>query len=159
VKIQKPSRIRHSFTQNIIAPPSQVFPLMCPVREADWVPGWAAGLVLSDSGVAEHNCMFTTPDGDGEAIWIITRHDPENFEVEMYKVAPGKTVGHIEIKVRADGDDCSKVEIAYAFTALGEAGETFLKTFTQAWFDSFMQTWQAAMNHYLATGECVSVKG
>lgn len=159
MKIEKPSRIRHSYTQTIIAPPSEVFALMCPVREADWVPGWVAGQVLSDSGVAEQDCMFTTPDGDSEAIWIITRHDPENTEVEMYKVAPGKTIGHIEIKVRADGDDCSKVQIAYAFTALGPAGEAFLKTFTQAWFDSFMQTWQVAMNHYLATGECVSMKG
>lgn len=156
--IRKPSRIRHSYTQQIIAPPEQVFPLMCPVREADWVPGWAAGLVLTESGTAEHNCMFITPDGDGEAIWIITRHDAENFETEMYKVAPGKTVGHIEIKVMADDEDCSKVEIAYSFTALSEEGEEFLKTFTQAWFDSFMQAWQTAMNHYLAAGECITLK-
>jgi hypothetical protein len=158
MEVRTPSRIRHSYTQQIIAPPAEVFPLMCPVREADWVPGWAAGLVLTESGAAEHNCMFTTPDGDGEAIWIITRHDAENFETEMYKVAPGKTVGHIEIKVVEDGDDCSKVEIAYSFTALSEAGEEFLKTFTQAWFDSFMQAWQTAMNHYLAAGECVTQK-
>lgn len=159
MKVAKPKRIRHCYTQNIIAPPSQVFPLLCPVREADWVPGWEAGMVLSNSGFAEQDCMFTTPDGEGEAIWIITRHDLENSEVEMYKVAPGKTVGHIEIKVSAAAADCSKVEIAYAFTALGPAGEAFLETFTQAWFDTFMQTWQAAMNHYLATGECVSMKG
>jgi len=157
--IRKPSRVRHTFTQQIIAPPEQVFPLMCPVREADWVPGWQVGHVLSESGGAEHDCMFTTPDGDSEAIWIITRHDADNTEVEMYKVAPGKTIGHIEIKVKEDGDEFSRVEIAYSFTALSAAGEEFLETFTQAWFDSFMQTWQAAMNHYLATGECVAVKG
>jgi hypothetical protein len=156
--IRKPSRIRHSYTQQIIAPPETVFALMCPVREADWVPGWAPSLVLSESGVAEHNCMFTTPDGDSEAIWIITRHDEKNCEAEMYKVAPGKTVGHIEIKVVAAGEEDSKVEIAYSFTALSEAGEEFLKTFTQAWFDSFMQAWQTAMNHYLAAGECITVK-
>jgi|FLOH01.1.fsa_nt_gi hypothetical protein len=156
--IRKPSRIRHSYTQQIIASPEQVFPLLCPVREADWVPGWTTGMVLSESGTAEQGCIFTTPDDDKEAIWIITRYDLDNTEVEMYKVAPGKTLGHIEIKVRADEDDFSTVEIAYTFTALGESGEAFLKTFTQSWFDSFMQTWQAAMNHYLATGECVAVK-
>ena len=107
--IRKPSRIRHSYTQQIIASPEQVFPLLCPVREADWVPGWTTGMVLSESGTAEQGCIFTTPDDDKEAIWIITRYDLDNTEVEMYKVAPGKTLGHIEIKVRADEDDFSTV--------------------------------------------------
>ena len=28
------------FTQQLVAEPSAVFPLLCPVREADWIDGW-----------------------------------------------------------------------------------------------------------------------
>lgn len=35
-----PQRVKHSFTQSIKGTPEQVFPLFCPVREADWIPGW-----------------------------------------------------------------------------------------------------------------------
>src|SRR2546427_13050450 len=33
-------RVTHEYTQTNDAPPEIVFPLLCPVREADWVPGW-----------------------------------------------------------------------------------------------------------------------
>jgi len=39
-------------------------------------------------------CMFQTPspaDTTSASIWIVTRHDPDAFEVEMYKVTPGVT--------------------------------------------------------------------
>jgi hypothetical protein len=38
-------RITHEYTQNNVAPPEKVFPLLCPVREADWVPGWQYRLI------------------------------------------------------------------------------------------------------------------
>jgi len=29
------------YAQNIHAPPQAVFPLLCPVREGEWLDGWA----------------------------------------------------------------------------------------------------------------------
>jgi hypothetical protein len=48
-------RIIRSYTQHIEARPEDVFPLLCPVREADWLAGWMDGLemVHSGSGLAE----------------------------------------------------------------------------------------------------------
>ena len=56
--ISKPRRIKHSFTQSIKGTPEQVFPLLCPVRETDWIPGWTTDWVISNSGLAEQNCIF-----------------------------------------------------------------------------------------------------
>ena len=39
---------------------SKVFPLLCPVREADWIDGWNPVLVLTQSGFAEQDCVFIT---------------------------------------------------------------------------------------------------
>ncbi len=56
----KGNRIVHEFTQTNPAPPSAVFPLLCPVREGEWLPGWQYRLIWSDSGIAELGCVFTT---------------------------------------------------------------------------------------------------
>lgn len=42
------------------APLERVFPLLCPVREREWLQGWDATMVCSESGVAEPGCVFTT---------------------------------------------------------------------------------------------------
>ena len=40
MNITKPKRVTRTYTQQLVAEPSAVFPLLCPVREADWIDGW-----------------------------------------------------------------------------------------------------------------------
>ena len=63
----KGNRVVHEFTQTNPATPEKVFPLLCLVREDDWLPGWKYRLIYSDSGVAELGCVFTTPNPPGSA--------------------------------------------------------------------------------------------
>ncbi len=154
-----PNRIKHSYTQSIHATPDRVFPLLCPTRELDWAPGWAVDWVISTSGLAEQECMFQTPapvDADSPSIWIITRHVPEDYVVEMYKVTPGKTVAKLAIALTAIGDSRTNAQISYEFTSLGSDGDAFLQEFTREWYENFMLGWEAAMNHYLETGELLA---
>jgi hypothetical protein len=157
--VDRPNRIKHTYTQTIRATPEQVFPLLCPVREHDWVPGWATDWIISGSGAAEQGCMFQTPPPAGAknaSIWVVTHHHPEAFEVEMYKVTPGHTVGKLEITLAPNGSTGAHAQISYEFTSLGPPGDEFLRAFTASWYETFMQGWEAAMNHYLDTGERLS---
>ena len=145
--------------QALSGTPDQVFPLLCPVRELDWAPGWTTDWVISDSGVAEQECMFQTPapaDANNPSVWIITRYAPQAFEVEMYKVTPGHTVGKLEISLLPQGSNSTHGFISYEFTSLGPVGDEFLKEFTASWYEKFMQGWERAMNHYLKTGELLT---
>ena len=155
--ISKPRRVKHSYTQSIKGTPEQVFPLLCPVRETDWIPGWTTDWVISHSGVAEHNCIFQTPPrpgaGGAASIWVITRHDATAFEVEMIKVTPAFTVGKLQISLSARGKNLTSATIAYEFTSLGPLGDAYLEGFTTQWYKEFMQVWERQMNHYLETGE------
>ena len=72
-------------SRRLLGPAAKVFPLLCPVREMDWAEGWEPEKVISESGVAERNCVFLTPDKDGSAIWYITRHEPDTGFIEMLK--------------------------------------------------------------------------
>lgn len=156
--VSKPRRIKHSFTQSIKGTPEQVFPLLCPVRETDWIPGWTTDWIISNSGVAEQDCIFQTParPGAGAAsVWLITHHDREAYAVEMFKVTPGFTVGKLQISLSLQDENMTNAAITYEFTSLGPSGDAYLESFTMQWYKKFMQVWEDQMNHYLVTGELI----
>ena len=49
----KPIREIKSYTMKIDALPATIFPLLCPVREYEWIEPWSCDMVFSESGVAE----------------------------------------------------------------------------------------------------------
>jgi hypothetical protein len=55
----------------IAADPQKVFPLLCPVREYEWIEPWQCRVRYSESGVAENNCIFETDffHNGGREIW------------------------------------------------------------------------------------------
>ena len=157
--IHTPNRVKHCYTQSINGTPEQVFPLLCPVSELDWAPGWSIDWVISTKGLVEQECMFQTPPAAGTknaSIWIVSRHAPDDFQVEMYKVTPGLTVGKLAISLTASSADITKAQISYEFTSLGADGDAFLESFTTERYENFMRGWEAAMNHYLKTGELLA---
>ncbi len=125
MKIAPPHRVRRSYVQQLVAPPAAVFPLLCPVREADWIEGWDPLAVWSASGVAEVDCVFTTAapaGGTHAAIWYVTRHEPESGFVEMLKITPGVTACRLTIELRPAPSGC-EATITYTHTSLGPAGD------------------------------------
>jgi hypothetical protein len=151
MRVTKPDRVTRSYTQHLVAEPSTVFPLLCPVREADWIDGWDPRLVLSHSGVAEPDCVFVTEAGQSDAIWYVTRHEPHNGFVEIIKITPALTACRVTIKLRPAAGG-SEAVIRYAHTSLGPEGDALVASFTQDHYERLMQEWETRMNHYLSHG-------
>lgn len=156
MQIVWPNRATHSYRQTLHAAPERIFPLLCPVREAEWAVGWAPRLVVSESGVAERDCVFVTPEGGTEAIWYVTRHEPERLFVEMLKITPGVTACRLQIQLHAHGEGCL-ADVTYSHTSLGPAGDELVRGFTAERYRSFMQAWERELNHYLRTGRMLPV--
>ncbi len=152
MQIKKPTRATRTFTQKLAAPPDRVFPLLCPVREADWLEGWDPISVFSNSGVAEADCVFMTAATPHPAIWFVTRHEPERGFVEMLKVVPEMTACRLSIQLAAESAGCAAT-ITYSHTSLGPRGDDFVAGFTEDFYREFMREWETRMNHYLKTGE------
>jgi hypothetical protein len=149
--ITKPNRATHAHTLRLRASPEKVFPLFCPVRETEWADGWSPDLVISSCGVAERDCVFVTSDKRGSAIWYVMRHEPEQFFVEMLKIAPGVTACRLKIQLSPEGGGCM-AEVTYSHTSLGPAGDELVAAFTAEHYGKFMQSWEEALNHFLTTG-------
>ena len=150
-KIIPPNRVRRAFTQTLTGSPSEVFPLLCPVREMEWVNGWDPRVVISESGVVELDCVFVTASVPSDAFWVVTEYRPEDYHLGIIKIIPGMVMVKIEIDLE-ENDAGTKAEISYTYTALGSDGDRVLEGITQSQFDAFMLTWEAELNHYLATG-------
>jgi hypothetical protein len=151
MKIAKPNRVTRTYTQQLAGSSSDVFPLLCPVREADWIEGWEPPVVFSESGVAEPDCVFLTEADPGHAIWYITRHEPQNAFVEMIKITPAVTACKLTIQLRPAATG-SQADVTYTHTSLGPAGDAFVASFTEEHYQQFMREWETRINHYLTHG-------
>ena len=151
MNIVQPVRATRTYTQHLVAGPDAVFPLLCPVREADWIDGWDPPLVVTTSGVAEPDCVFTTSAQPIDAIWMITRHERAAGFVEMVKVTPTVTACKLTIQLRAAPGGC-EADVTYSHTSLGPQGDVFVAAFTEEYYRGFMLDWEARINHYLRTG-------
>ena len=147
-----PRRAGHTYRQRLIAPPDRVFPLLCPVRECDWARGWNPRLVVSAGGLAEEDCVFTTAEGEREAVWYVTRHDPAELLVEMIRITPGLTACRLRIALTPQPGGCAAT-VSYLHTSLGPAGDDFVEGFTAERYAAFVREWERELNHYLETGE------
>lgn len=150
--IKRPNRATRTYTQRLAAEPNRVFPLLCPVREADWLEGWDPLLVVSESGIAEPACAFVTPARPHDAVWFISRYEPERWFLEFIKVTPEVTVCRLTIRL-APSSVGTDATITYSHTSLGPEGDAFVAGFTEEFYQGFMRDWESRMNHYLATGE------
>jgi len=165
----KASRVAHEYTQTNPAPPERVFPLLCPVREADWIPGWRYKLIYSDSGVAELGCIFTTQDStvestkyssrsnecdlaSPETTWICTDYDPAAFRIAYVWVKPGRVATELRIQLARTEDGNTRSHIRFRYTGLSEEGNREVKKYDPDWFGTKMRGWETAINHYLTTG-------
>ncbi len=153
MRIEKPNRIIHTYKQQINGTIKEIMPLYCPVRELDWVESWDPKTVYSQSGLVEKDCIFITTHGDKEVVWIVTDYDVEAGYVAMFYHIPEIVITKLEIQLSQENPHTTKALLTYSKTSLGVEGNKILETFTQEAYDLMMQSWEKAMNHYLAKGE------
>lgn len=170
----KARRVAHEYTQTNPAAPEKVFPLLCPVREADWIPGWRYKLIYSDSGVAELGCVFTTQDpavesekysshsaafdaGSPETTWICTEYDPAALRIAYVWIKPGRVATELWIQLTAAENGQTRSHIRFRYTGLSPEGNREVESYDRRWFESKMRGWERAINHYLSSGEMIAV--
>jgi len=158
MEIRPPHRATHSYTQHLHGTPDEVFSLLCPVREAEWLERWDPLIVLSESGLAEDGCVFVTAEGDDEAVWMVTRHEPEVGFIEMVKIVPHLTACRLSIQLAASPVGTDAI-VTYSHTSLGPDGDAFVDGFDSSYYARFMGDWERRLDHYLMTGEMLRPDG
>lgn len=149
--------IKSSFVQQFQAVPSKVFPLLCPVREYEWVEFWQCEVLHSDSGVAEKNCVFRTRfSGDAsDDVWVVSRYEP-NAKIEFVRVNAHRAMT-LAISLTDNGDGATRAVNEILLVGLTEQGNQSLEAMQQG-FAFEMRLGEAMLNHYLATGRMLPMQ-
>ena len=142
--------------QSYSSPPEDVFPMLCPVREYEYIPTWECDVVYLDSGVAEEGGVFTTQfpgDGDQVDVWVISRHDP-NRAIEFVRVNGWRSMMY-RIELQGTQAGGTVVHWEQIITGLNEAGNQHIETLEQSDFTAMLAQMQQWLQDYLDTGEAV----
>jgi len=135
------------------AKPEVVFPLLCPVREKDWLDGWDYIMIFSKSGLAEKGCVFSTPHhGEQQTIWYVTEYDTENYIIEFVRVTPTEEIVKINICLSDNGNGTTTSNITYQYTALNETKNSWIREKLNDEFKASMIWWEKAINYYIEKG-------
>jgi hypothetical protein len=81
------NREKRSVTVKFSALPQDVFPLICPVKEEDWLCDWENDtyeLIYSESGVNELGCIFKTDFNGIPVLSNTVKYDKKTVRLSCY---------------------------------------------------------------------------
>ena len=150
-------RLMRRYRQTLLATPERVFPLPCPEREKEWLPGWDARWIYSASGLAEAGAVFATRGGDdghtAEVIWVVAGHHPP-AHVHFVRWHPDEMVVDLQLGLQPAGAGAPPgstwLDICYTYTALSPVGGARIEAMTEAQWLEQMKFWEYSLNRWLA---------
>lgn len=99
-------RIERTATFSLPVSAEIIFPLLCPVREYEWIPDWSCEMVYSQSGFAEKGATFTTKSKPvGKMLWTCTVFEPPKRIEYLRTIGSGISVV-LELKLATTKDGC-----------------------------------------------------
>ena len=137
-------------------PAEQVFPLLCPVREHEWLEPWSAEILYSKSGLAEKDCVFTTQSEQGPTIWVITQC-LANEAIAMVSLQPNSYTRNLEVQLKPTSSGC-QLHWRLVYTAITPEGETFIQQHLDQSHQLQMNYMEQALKHFLQTGSCLTLE-
>ena len=133
--------------------PETIFPLLCPVRELEWIEPWRCKMIYSDSGFAEQDCIFQTsfPQDGPEDTWVLSRYEKPKL-VEFVRVNGIRAIRYT-ITLRQTEEGKTESEWRQVITGLNDEGNRFVEGLSDKDFSHRMQVLEQMLNHYLKTGQ------
>ncbi len=147
-----PQRITKETELNIEADPQQVFPMLCPVREYEWIEPWRCRLLYSESGVAENNCIFETdfPHNGGRETWIVSHYEKDGG-IEFVRFTPDEKVIKLDIRLYNTRTGGTRLLWRKTYTGLSPEGNRVIAAMADD-FEPEAERIARMLNHYLKTG-------
>ncbi|NVM34220.1 MAG: hypothetical protein HWN81_01410 [Candidatus Lokiarchaeota archaeon] len=133
--------------------PENIFPLLCPTREADWIPGWDSELIYTKSGYAEDKCVFRTNKSNsaGEGLWTFTGFKLNEY-IEFVRFQQDMLL-HCKISLAQNEDGTTTATWKTITTALSEKGNKEIEKISD---DKQHTPIIHVMDYYLKNGKMIS---
>ena len=120
---REPASIRRTVQYSHIVDGARedVFPLICPAREADWLPGWDAHLIYSESELGEAGCVFRTEEDGrtGAGLWVF----PHHVWPECVKIVRFSPPVLVQINIVLEELEARRTRISWEYSLTGLSDE------------------------------------
>jgi hypothetical protein len=135
------------------AAPREVFPLLCPQREYDWIEAWQCRMIFSETGAAEDNAVFYTDfrQDRGPEWWVVSRYEPVRA-IAFIRFSPDVRITRLDIHLAADGPTRTIATWTQTMTALSPEGDAYIDRYGDSSYTQEIKTLEHLLNHYLKTG-------
>mgnify|MGYP000023550479 CR=1 FL=1 len=145
---------------NLEASPRDVFPLLCPRREYEWIPIWQCRMIYSESGYAEDNGIFYTDfrQDRGPEWWVVTRYEPCRA-IAFVRLAPNIRITRLDIHLAADGPKRTIATWTQTMTALSPEGNAYIERYPESAYAEEIGHLERMLNHFLKTGTMLENPG
>jgi hypothetical protein len=153
----KHNRTIKSYTMRLKGTPEQVFPLLCPVREYEWIETWQCDMVYTESEVAELDCIFKTsfPEDGPEDTWVVSRYERPKT-IEFVRVNALRVV-HFTILLEREEAGASQWTWKQTITGLIAKGDELVTALQDEMYAAKMGMLEKRLNHFLETGTMLRV--
>jgi len=150
MKTESGKRYIRQYTMNLPFPAADIFPLLCPVREYDWIPQWRCRVIYTQSGFAELGCVFQTDFADqfGVETWVVSRYEQDSC-IAFVRTGEHRTTRYT-ITLDPTGQSTSLVWYQ-EITGLSNKGDELLATTDPAAFTAQMQGLEQLLSTYLTS--------
>jgi hypothetical protein len=133
---------------------ADVFPLLCPKREEQWIPGWECETIWSHSGYNEEGAIFRTTKPYGtELYWTTLQYDIENKVVDFLITAPRRYMFRFRIDVSIGNDGLLRLSFRQIFTSVSKEGNELLNRYRAEDFNARLRSLGEFINRYLQERE------
>lgn len=138
-------------TMELAGTRQEVFPLLCPVLEFDWLDSWHCEVLFTNSGVAEKGCIFRTwyPDQGGVETWVVSHYEPDDH-IEFVRLNASRSIQYSI--VLEDTERGCRAEWTQVQTGLDPLGDAVVEGQTEAAYEELMGWIERSLNHWLTTG-------
>lgn len=131
-------------------PVGRAFELFTPEGERSWSEGWNPEYLHPADGKLAEGMVFRTGSGGEETLWVAARCDRAAAEVEYVRATPGSRVATVTVRCAPLDSARTRVAVRYAFTALSEAGNEWIRAMDEPCYAAFIDSWRAAIEAMLA---------
>jgi len=169
------STIKQQTSFEVSQPAEVLFPLFSAEGEKHWVPGWDYENIMGSTELHEDYVFLTSGHHKSEKhghsrhgsdlhhglphhspayheaskmIWLVKRHEPNNYLVQFYRVEPGNKVGIVTVHCKPISESLTEVEVTYEYIGLSKKGNDFIASYTVEAYEEFISHWPKLLVHY-----------
>jgi hypothetical protein len=150
----------YQYKHHFNSTPEEIFPLLCFNREYEWIDGWSAKMIHSESGYMEKGCIFISYlsytgyspqlSGGKEMVWVVNTHDIENYLIEATNFVSGLFVLKFSIKLIDNKDGSTTAIFTHKYSGISETGNEIIeKVQTEEAYIKQQQFLEKSMNYFL----------